>query len=440
MKKLLSVILTMAIVMTMVVPADIAFASESVEQEQSPVQEIQDVPQKPEQNQNPVALTEDHVKYVESDRYGRFRPSAKLTRAEAADMVYNLLAVKPEEKTYCSDVVASTKYSKAAASLLYLGLMKTDSKDRFYPAKAITQKDFKNMIAKCLGKPESFTSTAAITRGEAVKYLNSKLGRANPDKKTIKTGKRIRIFTDVPTTSKYYYDAMEASIGHTYTKTGSSETWDSYDTESTGFSGSGWKVVDGETFYISKSSGVFLRNCTVANSGGMKLNASGRYTTGNSSLDAELRKVMKKVSTNNMAKKTRLKKCFQYVYKNCKYRADVKRAVGSSSWDKNAAYKMLSTKKGNCYHFAAAFTYLAKKCGYDAKTVSGYIYYTKNGVYFRHGWTEITMTDGSKRVCDPEIQYLNYIDGRTNNYFYRTYEATHKKPHFYYYSMKKKCR
>lgn len=386
-------------------------------------------------------LTQEHVRYAEPDQYGRFRPAAKLTRGEAAEMLYNLLAVKPEGKIYCADVLENAKHSEAIGSLFYLGVIAPDKNDMFYPSKTITQKDFKNLVARCMGQAETFTSTSTISRGAAVKYLNEKLGRTAPDKETIKTGNEIRIFTDVPVTSTYYYDVMEASIGHTYTLENGSENWETYQREETGFSTTGWKLVDGQTFYISSKSKVFLRSCTVANSNGMKLDASGRYTTGDSKLDALLVKITKEVTTNSMSKQAKLKKCFEYVYKNCKYKQNVFRKVGTSSWERTAAYKMLNTKKGNCYDFAAAFTFLAKKCGYNAKTISGYIYYIPANSKFRHGWTEITLSSGSKRVCDPEIQYINYIDNNTkNDYFYRTYNATKNKWHYYYYSLKKKCK
>lgn len=386
------------------------------------------------------ALSTEHVKYAGPDQYGRFRPAAKLTKAEAADMIYQLLAVKPEGRKYCKDVLKNAKYSEAIGALMFIGLIEPDSRNQYYPSRNITQKAFKNMIAKCLGEAENFTGTGTITRGEAVKYLNQKLGRNHPDKNTIKNGKNIRIFTDVPVSSSYYYAVMEATIGHTYRMENGAEVWETYQTESTGFSEAGWKLVDGQTFYISSATGLLLRNCVVENSGGMKLNASGRYTTGDSKLDSLLASITKKITTNQMTQKQKLKKCYEYVYKNCRYRKDVFRKVGTNSWDRSAAYTMLKNKRGNCYHFAAAFNYLAKKCGYNSRTISGYIYYIPAKTKFRHGWVEITLKDGSKRVCDPEIQYINYIDNSfKNDYFFRKYNATKNKWHYYYYSKNKRC-
>lgn len=383
------------------------------------------------------ALTQDHVRYVDAESSGKFRPTAKLTRGEAAQMIYHLLAEAPAEHVYCADVTESDKHSKEISGLISLGIISPDSKNLYHPDKAITQKDFKNMIARCQNREETYTSTNSISRAAAVRYLNQRLGRQNTDKNTIKNGKSIRIFTDVPYGNTYYYDVLEASIGHSFDAENDVEKWISYDKENSGITGTGWKFFNGETYYVSTKTHLIMRNCTVS---GNKLNRSGRFTTGDAKLDALLTKIIKSQTTDKMTQKERLKKCFQYVYKNCKYRADVKRKIGTNSWDRKAAYTMLSTKKGNCYHFASAFTYLAKKCGYNAKTISGYIYYIPANAYFRHGWTEISLADGSKRVCDPEIQYINYTGNGTNDYFYRTYTTTTKKLHYYYYKMGQKCK
>ena len=378
-------------------------------------------------------LTTEHVSYISPDSNGKFFPGNKLTKAKAAQMIYNLLAEKPAEQTWCKDVTESTTNGTAIGALLQLGIASANDDGYFYPKKNITEGELKAMLDKAMGEEAAADSTDTITRGAAVRLINQALGRDKTDKNTILKGDRIRPFTDVVTTSTYYYDIMEASIGHTCTKDVSgTETWTDYTAESQGIKGTGWKVIDGETYYIDPDSKVIVRNTTV---NGSKLNKNGRYTTGNTKLDAQLTKVFKSQTKNSMTNKEKLKAVYQYVYKNCTYRADVKRkpSKNCTSWDKTAAYNMYKNKKGNCYYFAAATTYAARKCGYDAKTISGYVTYQQNKYYMQHGWTEIKMTDGTKRFIDTELQYLSYKGSWGSDYFLRPYGTMSKMHHKHYY-------
>ncbi len=379
-------------------------------------------------------LTADHVRYISPDSNGKFKPAAKLTKAQAAQMIYNLLAEKPEEKTWCKDVAEKTTNGKAIGALLYLGVASPNGDGYFYPKKNITKGDLQAMLDRAMGKePAANGSTKTITKGAAVRLINQALDRSKTDKQTILKGSRIRPFTDVTVGSTYYYDIMEASIGHVNgSAAGEAESWTSYDTEKQGIKGTGWKVIDGQTYYIDKANQVIQRNTTV---NGSKLDKNGRYTTGNTALDKELAKVFKKQTKASMSNEQKLKAVYKYVYSTCTYRADVKHKASKNctSWDKKAAYQMYKDKKGNCYHFAAAVTYAARKCGYDAKTISGYVTYKQYRYYMQHGWTEIKRADGTKRFIDTELQYLSYKGGWGSDYFMRPYGTMKKMHHKHYY-------
>jgi len=388
-----------------------------------------DTQPEPEKN---CALTTEHVKYISPDSLGKFKPSAKLTKAKAAEMIYNLLAEKPEGREYCKDVTRSTSGSDSIAALLYLDVAETDSNGYFHPTKNITKGQLEKMLYKCLNKEGASSSTDKITKGAAVRLINKALGRGKTDKNTILKGNRIRPFTDVLTTNTYYYDIMEASITHTPSVSGGAEVWTDYVTESQGISGTGWKVIDGETYYIDKTTKVIKRNATVK---GSKLDKNGRYTTGLAKLDKELTKVFKSQTKNSMTNRQKLKAIYTYLYKQCAYRTDVYRKVGTNSWDKEVAYKMLKNKKGNCYYYAAATTYAARKCGYNAKTISGYVLYRGYTYPARHGWCEIKKDDGTKCFVDTELQYLSYKGGWGCDYFMRPYGTMNKMRHKHYYKM-----
>lgn len=69
--------------------------------------------------------------------------------------------------------------------------------------------------------------------------------------------------------------------------------------------------------------------------------------------------VQKKTKSSDSAKK-KLKKLFKYTEKMYGY----KRVTGFqaySGWQKDYALEMYKEKSGSCYHFAAAYAFLAKK-------------------------------------------------------------------------------
>ena len=69
--------------------------------------------------------------------------------------------------------------------------------------------------------------------------------------------------------------------------------------------------------------------------------------------------ISKEVKSNDSTKK-KLKKLFTYLQKDYDYG----RKVGFeaySGWEKDYAMKMFEDKKGSCYHYAAAYAFLAKK-------------------------------------------------------------------------------
>lgn len=71
---------------------------------------------------------------------------------------------------------------------------------------------------------------------------------------------------------------------------------------------------------------------------------------------------------------------------------------GETGWETAEALTMLSTGRGNCYNYAAAFWALARGLGYDAEAVSGTI--SRRGQ--PHGWV---MIDGLYYDLETEMAY-----------------------------------
>ncbi len=118
-------------------------------------------------------------------------------------------------------------------------------------------------------------------------------------------------------------------------------------------------------------------------------------------LDAKVSEIVsKKVKSSDSGKK-KLKKLFTYIQKQYDYG----RKVGFEAyngWEKDYALEMLNDKKGSCYHYAAAYAFLAKKAtGYNVRIgvgqTNGF-----SGSFQPHAWVEVEM-NSKWYICDPNM-------------------------------------
>lgn len=129
---------------------------------------------------------------------------------------------------------------------------------------------------------------------------------------------------------------------------------------------------------------------------------TSKKTVKKSDLEKKAERIVKAKVKKGSSKEAALKTLFQYVEKTCSY----SRAIGFSpvsGWEKKYALDMLRTKRGSCYHFAAAYGFLAKKAtGYPVRVCIG----TTNGFNKSrrqpHGWCEIKIK-GKWYVFDPNM-------------------------------------
>lgn len=136
-----------------------------------------------------------------------------------------------------------------------------------------------------------------------------------------------------------------------------------------------------------------------------------------SSTDKALKKkvtaiVEKKVKKDDK-KKVKLEKLFKYVEKNYNY-GRMTKAAGYKGWEKDFALEMCKKKKGSCYHFAAAYAFLAKEAtGYTVRVAIG----QTNGFSGKlqpHSWTEVKI--GKKwYICDTNMD--KYAEDSSGVYF-----------------------
>lgn len=122
--------------------------------------------------------------------------------------------------------------------------------------------------------------------------------------------------------------------------------------------------------------------------------------------------VNKKVKQTDSEKK-KLKKLFNFVEKNYDYKRTMD-FVPYSGWEKNYASEMYSEKKGSCYHFAAAYAFLAKKAtGCNVRIgigkTSGFSETLQD-----HAWVEVNI-NSKLYICDPNMD--KYAENSSGKYF-----------------------
>lgn len=191
--------------------------------------------------------TKEHNGYMGGYGNGLFGPNDNMTRAQAAQMFYNLLLNKDVDITVnFTDVPADAWYGNAVRTLASLGVIKGIGNGQFAPNRTITRAEF-TVIAMRFANVSadvtnpftdiatndwyytavtsavsygwitgysdgSFRPQATITRAEVVTIVNRMLNRT-ADRNFVDSNVTAQ-FDDVPNTYWAYYNIMEATIAH----------------------------------------------------------------------------------------------------------------------------------------------------------------------------------------------------------------------------------
>ena len=405
----------------------------------------------------PALNTAEHMQYMNGYTDGTFRPDASITRAEASKLLASLLVNKIENEDHLfTDVDVSAWYADAVRQMTGFGLVNGYTNGTFKPNAKITRAEFVAILSRlphdAIGTDKSFNDVpktswaydavqtalaqgwisagtnfrpnAPITRAETVTILNRVLGR-QADKQTIYTSDGIRVMPDVPDTHWAYWDMLEATTDHKFSKENGTEEWTSFDKETTDLT-PGWHNIGGRLFHVNEDK-QFDHDTFI---GSLELDHNGYYITGSTELDALLASAVKSVVNDSMTQQQKLRAVYDYAKNTFGYLGIGAADTSKSDWALTSATDMLKNHKGNCYSWAAAFTYLARQVGFDAQAIPG-TGVSPKGSESVHAWTEITI-DGTAYTFDPQIESV-YAKRYNENYdlFMKKYgEAVwgYKKP------------
>ncbi len=204
--------------------------------------------------------TKDHMAYLHGYDDGTFGPDSRMTRAEAAQMFYNLLLDKEVPVTVSfQDVPADAWYADAVNTLASLGIITGVGDGRYEPDRAITRAEFTVIAMRFAKLPAggqnifsdvsaedwyyeqvvgavaygwiggysdgTFRPKETITRAEVTAIVNRMLGRS-ADVTYIDSHREMLVhFADVSRFYWAYYDVAEATNAHTYRYTAAGESW-----------------------------------------------------------------------------------------------------------------------------------------------------------------------------------------------------------------------
>ncbi len=204
--------------------------------------------------------TEKHISYLNGYSDDVFKPESNMTRAETAQMFYNLLLDKNVSgESAFDDVSAEVWYYDAVTALADMGIIKGIGENSFNPDGNITRAEFVAIAMRFVNvdvngsktftdvAPEhwaaknisdaaylgwisgnddgTFSPDAFVKRASVAKIVNNMLGRkADIEYVHTHTGD-VRLFNDVSSSAWYYADVIEAANTHEYEKNDGTETW-----------------------------------------------------------------------------------------------------------------------------------------------------------------------------------------------------------------------
>lgn len=397
--------------------------------------------------------TEHHVPYLFADELGLFHADDPLSRADAAQMIWSVLAEKPEPEGRFEDVEPDSACAKPAGMLKDLGIC-TDR--RFYPEDPVSRGELIRMLASfyppasgtfafsditekeplygafCTAAERGWIGSGAeaaadpyaiLTRIEAVRLMNRVLGR---DSAQLPPEEFVGGILEYKPEDEYYLPLVEAAVGHEYELSAAGEKWTSGDALEKQPEG---RFFHGGRLYYIDADGHFARDFeqegflfdgerdTLVAVDGFRFGSDGVYTTGDPELDALLYGVIDSLYREGMSREELLQELFEYTVSSFKYLRRNYYKYGDTTFAPKEALLMLSTGKGNCYSYAGTFCMLARALGYDAVVFSG----TVGREYEPHGWCEI-IEDGTPYICDPELVMLHRRSGKNYDMFFKLHE------------------
>ena len=126
----------------------------------------------------------------------------------------------------------------------------------------------------------------------------------------------------------------------------------------------------------------------------------GRYTSGIESLDQQVEELLTLAQVSGTDSLEDFRLCYEYLRDHCTYLGMAHYYPGTDDWAADSAAFLFEYGKGNCYCWAAAQMYCARRLGLQAYVVAGW----ENNYTNDHAWM-MAEIDGEEYLFDAELEY-----------------------------------
>ena len=160
-----------------------------------------------------------------------------------------------------------------------------------------------------------------------------------------------------------------------------------------------------DCLYYANADGTLATDCTF---GYLYFGPDGRYTSGSEDLDEQVENLLTLAGVSGTDPIEDFRLCYQYFRDHYRYLSMTHYPAGSDDWAQSCAEIFFQNGKGNCYCWAAAQMYCARRLGIQAYVVAGWESNRSND----HAWV-MAEINGAEYLFDAELEYaLINIYGR----------------------------
>lgn len=149
--------------------------------------------------------------------------------------------------------------------------------------------------------------------------------------------------------------------------------------------------------YYANADGTLAADCTF---GYLSFGADGRYTSGSEELDRMVEALFSQAQVAGDNPIEDFRRCYHYIRDRYRYLSMAHYPAGSDDWAQSSAETFFKNGKGNCYCWAAAQMYCARRLGIQAYVVAGWEEKRTND----HAWV-MAEIDGATYLFDAELEY-----------------------------------
>lgn len=134
--------------------------------------------------------------------------------------------------------------------------------------------------------------------------------------------------------------------------------------------------------------------------GYLRFGANGRYTSGSKTLDEQVETLLAQAQVTGDDPIEDFRLCYAYLRDHYRYLSMAHYPAGSTDWAQPCAEVFFQNGKGNCYCWAAAQMYCARRLGLQAYAVAGW----EDALTNDHAWV-MAQIDGEEYLFDAELEY-----------------------------------